>query len=272
MTSDIKFKIFEKKFYVYEIIDPTTNKVFYVGKGQKYRCFFHEYRTKNGKMSNKNAHLFNTINKILNSNNNLIYKIILTSDNEDECYDFEEQTIKEYGIENLCNIELSNRGVKHTKETREKISKSNTGKKCSEETKEKLSKINTGKKISEETKKKMSDSLKGRPSPMKGKNQTPESKEKISKSNIGKRHTDESIQKMKESQKGKIISDDQKEKIRKKLTKERILIVKKCENCGDKFEITIIKDGVDRSRICCNNSCSSKLANKKWKIKKDEIS
>ena len=159
---DIRSKIFENKFYVYEIIDPESGNVFYVGKGQKYRCFVHEYKTKNGKIPHNNYHLFNKISKILNLNKNLIYNIIFTSNDEDECYDFEEKTIEKYGIENLCNIELSNRGVKHTSQTIEKISKSNTGKKHSEETKEKLRKISTGKNHTDETIQKLRDKHKGK--------------------------------------------------------------------------------------------------------------
>lgn len=262
MYDHIKSKIFENKFYVYEIIDPTTNKVFYVGKGQKYRCFVHEYKTKNGKIPHNNLHLFNTIKKILTSNEKLIYNIVFTSNNEDDCYELEEKIIKEYGIENLCNIEMSNRGIKHTIETIEKISKSNTGKKCSEETKEKLRKINKGKSQSDETRKKRSDSLKGRTSHMKGKKHSEETKQKISESNKGRKHSDESIQKMKNKHRGKIISDEQREKTRQTLTKKRIIKIKSCENCESEFEVTIIENSVDRSRKCCSLSCSAKLSNK----------
>lgn len=259
---DIKDKIFEKKFYVYQLIDPSTNLVFYIGKGNGYRCFTHEYQSKNGNIPHNNKHLFNKINKILNFGNKIIYKIIFTSDIEKDCYDYEEKIIRKYGIENLCNIELSNKGVKHTTETRRKISESNTGKSLSNETKEKLRIINTGKKQSEETKKKRSDKLKGRSTHMKGKKHSEETKRKISESNIGKKHTEESIQKMRIKQKGKIISEEQKRKIKETLTKERILIIKNCEVCNTEFEILIIKDGSNRIKKCCSGKCSSILANK----------
>lgn len=148
INETIKYKIFENKFYVYELIDPITKDVFYIGKGQKYRCFVHEYKVKNKKIPHNNNHLFNKINKILSLKESIIYNIIFSSNNEVECYDFEEKLINSYGIENLCNIELSNKGVKHTKEVRDKISKANTGRKVSDETKEKLRIINTGKKYS----------------------------------------------------------------------------------------------------------------------------
>jgi hypothetical protein len=67
---------------------------------------------------------------------------------------------------------------------------------------------------------------------------------------------------MKDKHKGKIISEEQKEKIKNTLTKKRIPITKKCENCDKEFEIIIIENGVNRIRKCCTLSCSSKLSNK----------
>lgn len=262
IEKDIKDKIFEKKFYVYQLIDPLTNLVFYIGKGNGYRCFTHEYQSKNGNIPHNNKHLFNKIIKILNTGDKIVYKIIFTSDIEEECYDLEEKAIREYGIEKLCNIELSNRGVKHTNETRKKISRSHTGKILSEQTKEKLRIINIGKKQSEETKKKRSDKLKGKSTHMKGKKHSEETKRKISESNIGKKHTEESIQKMRIKHKGKIISEEQKRKIKETLTKERISVVKNCEICNTEFEIIIIKNGSNRIKKCCSGKCSSTLANK----------
>ena len=262
IDDDIKIKIFEKEFYVYELIDSITSNVFYVGKGKKYRCFTHEYKTRNGNIPHNNKHLFNTINKLINSNIDIIYNIVFTSNNEDKCYEIEENIISNYGIDNLCNIELSARGIKHTEETRKKISNANTGRKCSEETREKLRLINIGKYQSVETRTKRSESLKGRTSPMKGRNHTESTKEKMSKSGTGRKHTEDSIKKMKDSHKGKIISEEQRRKTSKKLMKERIVIIKECEFCENEFNVTIIKDGVNNTRRCCDSSCSSKLANK----------
>ena len=268
MNKEIREKIFENKFYVYELIDPRDNKVFYVGKGQKYRCFVHEYKAKNNKISNNNKHLFNKIRNII-LNDCIIYNIIFSSMCENLCYDYEENLIKMYGIENLCNIELSNKGVKHTIETREKMKNSQIGKKHSEETKEKLSLINTGKKHSDETKNKVSNSLREqysngtrKPKTFTHNDKWRESIEKLK----GRKHDAESIQKMKDTHKGKIISNEQREKISRTLTMERIIITINCEICSTEFNLTIIKDGVNKIKKCCSRSCSSILSNKNRKI------
>lgn len=265
MDSILRDKIFENKFYVYELIDPVDNKVFYIGKGNKYRCFVHEYKTKNGKIPHKNSHLFNKIKKIL-INNSIIYNIVFSSMDEEECYDREELLIRYYGIENLCNLEYSNRGLKHTEETRKKIQNANLGKKHSEETKNKLRLINTGKKLTEETKNKISNILKEQYLNGTRKKHVFEHDDNWRKSVEklkGRKHNPESIQKMKEKHKGKFISEEQREKIRKALTKERIEITKNCENCDIEFKVIIVKDGANNNiRKCCCRSCSSILANK----------
>ncbi len=46
------------KYYVYELIDPRNSKIFYVGKGKEKRMYSHISRVKNGKIPNKNKHLF----------------------------------------------------------------------------------------------------------------------------------------------------------------------------------------------------------------------
>ena len=260
----IKLKIFENKYYVYELVDPNTDKVFYVGKGQKYRCFVHEYQTKNGKIPHNNNHLYNKINQILNCDKNIKYNIIFSSNNENECYDLEEKIILQYGIGNLCNIELSNKGVKHTKETREKISKAHTGKKLSNETKEKIRNINIGNKHTDEAKKKVSDSLKEQYANG-SRNQhifihDDKWYESIKIHILGKKHTPESIQKMRDVQKGKIISQDQRDKISKILTRERIKTTINCKRCNKEFEVTLIKDTKNKSvkKYCCKKCSYSK--------------
>ena len=57
----------------------------------------------------------------------------------------------------------------------------------------------------------------------------------------------------------------QKEKIRKSLTKKRVNLIKNCENCGKEFEVTIIENGVNKTKKCCSLSCSSSLSNKNRK-------
>ncbi len=65
-------------------------------------------------------------------------------------------------IYNTCVTAGSHLGIKHSEETRRKISKSNTGKLCTEETRRKISKSNTGRLCTEETKRKRSEAGKRR--------------------------------------------------------------------------------------------------------------
>lgn len=93
-------------------------------------------------------------------------------------------------------------GLRHTKESKKKMSNKLSGvkrKPLSEETKLKISKIKKGKVVgphSEETKLKMSETRKGKPLG----NQSKEHKLKISKSNLGKTFSEETKTKMKKSQ------------------------------------------------------------------------
>jgi len=163
--------------------------------------------------------LLNAIKKY--GKNNFQKEILETCLTTDELNKREQYWIKELDSTNRkigYNIsfggQLSSwKGLKHSEETKEKISQSLKGKKpwnkgkenvyCdetktkmskaklgkqiwlgkkhSDETKKKLSKINLGKVHSEETKRKMSDSHLGRTSWIKGKNQSEKVKEKISK-------------------------------------------------------------------------------------------
>ena len=67
--------------------------------------------------------------------------------------------------------------------------------------------------LSEETKQKMSQTLKGRPSPLKGRTHTDETKRKISLAKKGKTHTEETKLKMSLSRTGRTKSEETKRKI-----------------------------------------------------------
>ena len=108
--------------YVYTYTDPRNNKIFYVGKGCRYRCY--NYHVGNSKLTNK-------INSIKKNKLMPIIKKILYGP-EDFCLDYERTLIDLYGIQNLCN--LSYGGTKspmagrfHSKETRTRMSLSQTG-------------------------------------------------------------------------------------------------------------------------------------------------
>ncbi len=96
-----------KLFYVYEIIDPRTNIVFYVGKGQGTRMLHHT-RLINSSAVKGNRILYNKINEVVNQDKSLIYRQFFV-DTESAAFVLEEKLIKRYGrlIYNegpLCNI------------------------------------------------------------------------------------------------------------------------------------------------------------------------
>jgi hypothetical protein len=87
-------------------------------------------------------------------------------------------------------------GIRHTKESREKMSLSRLGTKATEETKRILSDAHKGFVPSEEHRKKMSESLKGRVSPMKGRKHSEKTLSRLRVLNLGRRHTEEALEKM----------------------------------------------------------------------------
>lgn len=89
------------KFYVYQIIDPGMNEVFYVGKGRRNRMFEHLKKALNGDPSEKAY----KIRKILSMNEKPIYKIVKYGMSEAEAFRLEGELIDHYGLENLTNIQ-----------------------------------------------------------------------------------------------------------------------------------------------------------------------
>jgi hypothetical protein len=130
---------------------------------------------------------------------------------------------------NICKVSGSPYGIKHTEETKrkmseakrkqseetkKKISEAHNGKKLSEETKQKLREVNTGKKLSEETKRKIGEA---------SKNMSEETKRKISEICSGKKRSEETRRKMSESKTGKKLSEEHRKKLseaRKNMSEE----------------------------------------------------
>lgn len=95
--------------YVYYLIDPFSNVVFYVGKGVGRRMYQHEILTKAGKKSNNNRHLFNKINKILRNGGSIIYKIVCDNMDASTACLREQEEIRHIGRNDLkqgplCNL------------------------------------------------------------------------------------------------------------------------------------------------------------------------
>ena len=115
------------KYYVYGLVNPNTNKVFYVGKGIKNRGYQHStnYVLKN----ETNLHKKRTIEKILNEGKEVIVKFFVYNIQDEKlAYDLEEKIILSYGLENLTNICLgsnppNHKGIKRSKEYKINMSK-----------------------------------------------------------------------------------------------------------------------------------------------------
>ena len=186
------------KYYVYHIINPTTNRLFYVGKGTGHRCKQH--------LTDKKEYAFNKrlngyIRNLIEDNNAPIITKIAEDLTEHEAYELEESEIKKYGRrgidENgiLLNILESGRppsvkgkdhpwyGRKHTDETKSKISKT---------LKENIAK--------------------GLIIPRKGFTHSEAAKEKIRQSHLGKKQTPEAIEKSRQANLGRKQTDYQKRK------------------------------------------------------------
>ena len=160
-------------FYTYAHINPTTNKIFYIGKGKENRY------TQAGK---RNQHWKNIVNKY-----GFKAEILAYWDSEQAALDHEELLIScfrdmGYKLANKADGGKVNSGWKHSEEYKQFMKTVNKGKIVSAETKEKLriSALNrpkrtiseehkqknrialTGRKYSAETLKKMSDATKAR--------------------------------------------------------------------------------------------------------------
>jgi len=92
-----------KKYYVYELIDSRNNKVFYVGKGCHKRMYTHYNIIKNGH-NLKNGHLGNKLKQLIKENLKPIYRKVFITNDEQEAYNKEIETIDKIGKENLCNL------------------------------------------------------------------------------------------------------------------------------------------------------------------------
>ena len=207
-------------FYVYGLIDSSTGKCFYVGKGCNNRMYVHVAKVKRGHTTD-NPHLDHTIAKLIRENIEITYQKF--ADNivdEDVAYQLEAKQIIEIGIDNLCNVWHGGLGGRvPTDEVRQKISTNRRGIPVSTETRSKLSAAKLGTTASEQTKSKKSIALKG-------KSQTEAQRaanQSRSESLRGRVMTEEHKQKLREAKlknpvkywEGKTLSDEHKKKISK---------------------------------------------------------
>lgn len=173
---------------MYHIIYLTTNKInnkIYIGK----KCSLWNLNT--GYLGSGNE-LSSAIKKYGKENFERIILYYCLS--KEDAAEMEAMIVDEWFInrKDTYNIKPggiggSQKGRKHSEETKLKISESTKNRKFSEEHKQKIVDFHKGRKRSEETKKKISESRKGKTSHNKGKKMSEESKRKISEAKKGKK-------------------------------------------------------------------------------------
>lgn len=179
---------------IYEIRHRESGKV-YVGSACHIRRRFCEHKSELLRGIHHSKHLQRVWNRY--GEESLDFKIIETVESESDLLIREQYWInkmkacdKRFGF-NMAPIAGRNTGVKH-----------------SEETKAKLRNFRLGFKLSDETKLKISESLKGRPSPMKGRTTPHEVRMKLSAANKGRPLTAEHKAKTVSANKARVSSPE----------------------------------------------------------------
>jgi len=88
------------RWYVYKLVDPTTQTAFYVGKGSGKRMYEHEADAARGVCSAKCS----KIRQITSAGLEVIKEQVALFWDEQAAYDFETDLIAEFGLDNLTNI------------------------------------------------------------------------------------------------------------------------------------------------------------------------
>lgn len=155
-------------YYVYQYLDPETNKPFYIGKGKDNRMFHHLSETLE---NTDNRKKFFKIQSLRNKGLEPIIEVIVDNIiNEDEAYKIEDEYILRYGREgfeengiltNICinahppTLKGERNGMfnkKHTEDAKQVVSRANKGKTPwnkgiarTQEVKDAISRANKGK-------------------------------------------------------------------------------------------------------------------------------
>jgi hypothetical protein len=93
-------------YYVYELVDPRNDSVFYVGKGSGDRAYQHERNVRSGSLRYKriNPKLFNKIAKIIGMGFAIVVRVVEQFQNEMDALAYEKQRIAQFGLDQLCNL------------------------------------------------------------------------------------------------------------------------------------------------------------------------
>jgi hypothetical protein len=180
----------ETMFYTYAHYKP-DNSVFYIGKGCGRRAWSNKDR---------NPHWKNIVAK----HGEHKVEILARWNTEQEAFEHEIfliDTFRSMGktLANIANGGEGPTGMRHSDETKQKISKIHKGKKLSIQQIEMIKKSSTGRKHSVETKAYLTKLNKERIL-------TPEQRERILAAHVGKKHSEETRKKISLSRMGKVMS------------------------------------------------------------------
>ena len=138
-------------YYVYEHWRPDKDICFYVGKGKGSRANSMKGRNKYHRAVQKKLHSLGMCVEV---------KIVKSGLSEEESFQIEKKQINFWKSNNVKLANLTNggegtAGLKHSKKSREKMSKDRIGRKLSEETKKKVSEASKKRWLNEEYSNKM---------------------------------------------------------------------------------------------------------------------
>lgn len=194
-------------YYVYTHIDPRTNEIRYVGKGNRDRA----YRINSG----RSGHHKNWLKQLKLLDLRPIILILEKDLEEKQALLREKELILEYRNKGLKLTNLTDggdgmSGHKPSEETKRKISESRMGIKNPM-----FGRVahNRGVPPSEESKRKNSESHLGKISPNKGRPMLEATKKKLSEGRIGKKSSEETKRKISISQTGRKSSEETKKKL-----------------------------------------------------------
>lgn len=204
---------------IYKITSKLDDEKVYIGSSVNLRKRKNHHISDLNTKKHKNTILLNYFNKY--GIENLCFKVVEFCD-EEILIEKEQYYIDLYNpYFNIRKVAESNRGLKHSEDTKNKLSIAHKGKKTSQETKDKISAANKGKtggwnkglKHSTDTRKKISNANKGRIV-------SQETKIKLSEAGKKRKHSIESIEKRRVKVLGMKMTKEQKEKLSEAKKKE----------------------------------------------------